>query len=66
MPKPHIDDALARQLAVEASVDPRSIKRAAAGLPVRGLAGYRARAALRAVGLLPEFTPEPRESGGES
>lgn len=48
-----IDEALARQLAVRASVDPRSILKAAAGLPVRGLAGYRARAILRAEGLLP-------------
>jgi hypothetical protein len=42
-----MDEATARKLAVKASCDPRTIKRAAAGRPVRGLAGERARAALR-------------------
>jgi hypothetical protein len=46
-------EAIARQIAVKASVAPRTVQKAAAGLPVRGLAGYRARAALLAAGLLP-------------
>ncbi len=41
-----IDSATARALAVEASTDPRSIVKAAAGEPVKGLAGQRAKIVL--------------------
>jgi hypothetical protein len=47
-----LDDATARRLAVAASCDPRTIKRAARGERVRGLAGQRARAALRDAGFV--------------
>jgi hypothetical protein len=63
MRKTPIDDATARQLAVRASVDPRTILKAAAGQPVRGLAGHRARAALRAAGFLPPPLIAVREGG---
>ena len=49
-----LPEAVARQLAVEASCAPKTIQKVAAGIPVRGLPGYRARAALRAAGLLPK------------
>jgi hypothetical protein len=45
--------AVARQIAVKAQVSPPTVQKAAAGLPVRGMAGFRVRAALRAIGLLP-------------
>jgi hypothetical protein len=50
-----LEESVARRLAVQASVAPRTIQKIAAGLPVRGLAGHRARAALRAARLLPEL-----------
>ena len=56
--KAALPEAIARELAVKASVAPKTIQKLAAGLPVRGLAGYRARAALRAAGLLPKPRPE--------
>lgn len=46
-----LDAATLRRLAVEASTDPRTIEAAYRGKPVRGLAGQRALAALRAAGL---------------
>ena len=42
-----------RALAVQASVDPRTIVAVIEGRPVRGMAGHRARAALVEAGLLP-------------
>jgi hypothetical protein len=44
--------SILRRLAVRASVDPKTIKKVAAGEPVRGLAGERARSVLREAGLL--------------
>jgi len=41
-----------RELAVKASVHPRSIEKILLGLPVRGLAGDRARRVLKRAGLL--------------
>jgi len=49
-----LDKATVRELAVRASVDPRSITRALAGESVRGMAGHRARRVLQEAGLLPE------------
>ncbi len=43
----------ARELAVEASCDPRTLRKVLAGKPVRGLAADRARAVLERHGLLP-------------
>jgi hypothetical protein len=51
-----IDAASARRLAVEASVDPKTIIKALAGRHVRGDAGRRARDVLVRHGLL---APEP-------
>jgi len=48
-----IDEAQKRELAVKASVHPRTIAKALRGEPIRGLAGHRARAVLREAGLLP-------------
>jgi hypothetical protein len=52
----NLDEATARTLAVRGSVCPRSIQKAYRGEPVRGMAGHRALAALKAAGL----TPRPR------
>jgi hypothetical protein len=50
--------ALARELAVKYQVDPRSIQREHRSPgTVRGMAGDRARAALRSVGLSPPTAP---------
>ncbi|NUP04573.1 MAG: hypothetical protein HOW73_00750 [Polyangiaceae bacterium] len=43
-----LDEATARRLAVTADVDPRTIKRAAMGLPVKGSSGRRALAVVHA------------------
>lgn len=42
-----------KRIALEASVDPRTLRRVLRGEEVRGMAGYRAREALAARGLLP-------------
>ena len=46
-----VDEATLRELAVEASVDPRSVAKALRGEPVRGLAGNRINAVLDAFGV---------------
>lgn len=51
-----IDAATLRRLAVEASVDPRTIKKVLNGDAVVGLSGERARAVLIKEGLLSEDT----------
>ncbi len=45
-----IPAAALRRWCVEASVDPRTLRKVAAGIPVRGMAADRARAVLDAVG----------------
>lgn len=45
-----IDEATKRELAVQASCDPRTIEKVVRGQPVRGMAGRRARQALLAAG----------------
>lgn len=55
-----LDKASIRALAVQASVDPRTIVAVIEGRPVRGMAGQRARAALIAAGVLPP------SAGGQS
>lgn len=52
-----LDKATCRELAVRASVDPRSIQQILAGRPVKGMAGHRARRVLQEVGLLPPSAP---------
>jgi hypothetical protein len=47
-----LDYAIARKLAVQAQVDPRTILRVHRGKPVRGMAGHRAREALIHAGFL--------------
>jgi hypothetical protein len=47
-----LDEPTRRALAVRASVDPRTIEKVFNGVPVRGMAGYRAAATLKAAGLL--------------
>lgn len=59
--KPKIREAHLRELAVRASVDPRTIEKAFRGHAVRGMAGHRARAVLKADGLLAENEPAPKE-----
>lgn len=56
MNKPLIDEALKRELAVQASCHPKTIAKVLRGEPVRGLAGHRARLILEAAGLLPAET----------
>ncbi len=48
-----LDAATARRLAVEASVDTRTLVRALRGERIRGLPGYRAREVLARHGLIP-------------
>lgn len=48
-----IDRGTVLELAVKASVDPRTIEKAARGEPVRGLSGSRAQRVLREAGILP-------------
>ena len=59
-----IDAGLLRQLAVEAQVDPRTIRRAYRGESVKGMSGERARAVLRLHGLTAE--DGPRGKGGNA
>jgi hypothetical protein len=47
-----LDYAIARQLAVQAHTDPRTILAVHRGRVVRGMAGHRAREALAAAGFL--------------
>jgi hypothetical protein len=47
-----IDRGTVLELAVRASVDPRTIEKAARGEPVRGLSGLRAARVLREAGIL--------------
>ena len=54
---PRLGSAALRQLAVRASVCPRTIQKVFAGLPVRGLARERALLALEEAGLTPAIRP---------
>lgn len=57
--RPLLDASTVRRLSVQASCDPRTIRRCAAGEDIRGLAGERARAALKAEGFeLPVKRPD--------
>ncbi len=56
-----VDLATVRELAVQASVDPRSIQRVLAGEPVRGMAGHRARRVLQEAGLLEPEQQQERQ-----
>lgn len=58
---PVLDYATMRELAVKASVDPRTIGKVARGEKVRGMGGQRAARVLRAAGLLPVDQVETRE-----
>jgi hypothetical protein len=51
-PWPRVDTATLRRLATEAECDPRSLVKLLKGLPVRGVAGHRARRVLKRHGLL--------------
>jgi hypothetical protein len=51
-PLPTLDAATARRLAVEGSVEPRTLLKALRGEPVRGMAGQRAREVLERHGLI--------------
>jgi hypothetical protein len=53
-----LDEAKKRELAVKASVDPRTIEKALRGEPIRGMARERAVAVLLAAGV--EVPPAPR------
>lgn len=53
-----IDEANARRLAVQADCDPRTIRKALRGEEVRGMAGERAKKALREAGMLKEENRE--------
>ena len=61
-----LDAGTVRELAVAAECDPRTIERAYAGMPVRGLAGKRARRALREAGLLQDRPCAERSAREES
>lgn len=65
---PKLDSATLRRLAVRASVCPATIRKVFEGLPVRGLAKYRALAALEEAGLKPAAIRQQRdrERGGPS
>lgn len=56
----HLDEATLRALAVKASVHPRTVKKALAGQPIRGLAGHRIRAVLQDAGYAVEGRNDPR------
>lgn len=58
----HITDELVDRLAAQASADKRSVTRAIAGLPVKGLAGQRIARALEAAGLASPSHSEPPPS----
>lgn len=65
-----LDMATLRRFAVLAQVDPRTIRAAAAGLPVKGMAGHRARAVLKREGYplvetMHQPTPPPGTEGGQ-
>lgn len=57
-----VDEATRRELAVKASVHPRTIAKALRGEPIRGLAGHRARQVLRDAGLLPAANDKRQEA----
>jgi hypothetical protein len=59
-----LDAATVRRLAVRADVDPRTIQKVYEGLPVRGMAGRRARGALAEAGLAPWMGPASPPSPG--
>lgn len=60
---PKLDSATLRRLAVRASVCPATILKVFEGRPVRGLAKYRALAALEESGLKP--APTKKQSSGD-
>lgn len=61
--KKALDEAMRRELAVGASVDPRTVEKVLRGEPVRGMAGRRARRALEEAG----FTvPEPHPASSRN
>jgi hypothetical protein len=57
-----LDYSKARELAVKAQVDPRSILVVYRGGRVRGMAGHRAREALIAAGFLTPREPPPSKA----
>jgi hypothetical protein len=59
-----LPEDLARQVAVGSGTDPRTVQKVFRGEPVRGMAGRRAREALRAAGikLAQDDAGEERES----
>jgi hypothetical protein len=60
-----LDKATLREYAVQASCDPRTLEKILGGLPVRGMAGHRARAVLKAAGVrFPEPEPAVDEARG--
>ncbi len=59
-----LDSATLRRLAVRASVCPATIRKVYEGLPVRGLAKYRALAALEEAGLKPAPVKRRRDCNG--
>lgn len=63
---PKLDSATLRRLAVRASVCPATIRKVYEGLPVRGLAKYRALAALEESGLKPAPVQRKRDREGAS
>ena len=60
-----LDEATLRRIAVRASCSPRTIQRVYLGQPVRGLAFYRALAALTEAGLEPQAAKEGQAPGQE-
>lgn len=61
-----LDAATLRSLAVKASCDERTIQKAARGEAIRGMAGYRAREALKAAGFTVPLTPSPNVADAKS
>jgi hypothetical protein len=63
---PKLDSATLRRLAVRASVCPKTIAKVFAGERVRGLARYRALAALTEAGFRPATSPPRLVGEGEA
>lgn len=59
----HLSIAQLREIAAQANIDPRTLGKVVRGEPVRGMAGERAREALKAAGIKAEANAAPKAAG---